>query len=84
VKYDFTSYAFRELEKLPKDVQRRIIEKLRFYLAQKNPIDFAEKIEGGGAGKVYRFRVGDYRLIFDWLGEKILVLKIRDRRDAYK
>ena len=83
MQYIFTKYADRELSKFPEDIQRRIIQKLNFYIVQKNPIDFAEKIEVG-AGKVYRFRVGEYRIIFDWKAEVILILRIGDRSEVYK
>jgi mRNA interferase RelE/StbE len=32
----------------------------------------------------YRFRIGDYRIIFDIDGENIVILRIGHRRDIYK
>jgi mRNA interferase RelE/StbE len=32
----------------------------------------------------YRFRIGDYRAIFDIDGENIVILRIGHRRDIYK
>ncbi|MBI2097719.1 MAG: type II toxin-antitoxin system RelE/ParE family toxin [Candidatus Vogelbacteria bacterium] len=47
------------------------------------PLDFAETLtdrrEGG-----YRFRIGDYRVIFDVVDGKIYVLKIRRRDEVYR
>jgi mRNA interferase RelE/StbE len=80
--YRFTTYADRQLRKLPLETQRRLIEKLRHYLATEDPLHFADTIEGE-RGKVYRFRIGDYRLIFDWLGHEILVTKVGPRGRIY-
>ena len=49
----------------------------------KSPPHYADTIEGE-KGKVYRFRAGDYRVIFDWNGDHILVTKVSDRKNAYK
>jgi mRNA-degrading endonuclease RelE of RelBE toxin-antitoxin system len=35
-------------------------------------------------GKVYRFQIGDYRVIFDWEGNSILITKIEHRGTAYR
>jgi mRNA interferase RelE/StbE len=32
----------------------------------------------------YRFRIGDYRVIFDIEGKDIVVLRVGHRRDIYK
>ena len=79
----FTKSAFRQFQKLPKSVQRRIDEKLRFYLLQKNPLEFAEPLKDLNFGG-WRFRMGDYRIIFDVGKDKIIVLKVGRRKDVYK
>jgi mRNA-degrading endonuclease RelE of RelBE toxin-antitoxin system len=40
----FTHSAFRHLKKLDKKIQKRIINKLKFFAAQKNPLQFAEPL----------------------------------------
>lgn len=80
--YSFTKYADRQLRKFPAAVQRRIIEKIEYYISTGNPLHFADSIEGE-SGKAYRFRVGDYRLIFDWEKDHILVTKVSLRSRAY-
>jgi mRNA interferase RelE/StbE len=32
----------------------------------------------------YRFRIGDYRVIFDREGDEIVVLRVGDRREIYR
>ncbi|MBT9169658.1 MAG: hypothetical protein DDT19_03021 [Syntrophomonadaceae bacterium] len=79
----FTRLAFRQFQKLERSAQKRINEKLRFYLSQPNPLKFAEPIRDPQFGG-WKFRIGDYRVLFDIEGDKIIVLKIGHRKDIYK
>ena len=60
----YTYKAAEQLKNLPRSVQKRIIEKMRFYAIQENPLKFAERLTDYREGK-FRFRVRDYRVIFD-------------------
>jgi len=79
----FTRTAFRQFQKLNRPTQKRIDEKLRFYLTQKNPRQFAEPIRDSRFGS-WKFRIGDYRVLFDVENDKIIVLKLGHRKDIYK
>lgn len=82
-KYQFTSHSFKQLEKLPKDIQKRIIKKLDYFCLE-NPIRFAEKLTDPKLGN-YRLRIGDYRLIFDVESENtITVILVGDRKEIYR
>ena len=80
--YSFTKHAYRELQKFPIDIQKRLIKKIKHYISTGNPLHFADTIEGE-KGKVYRFRIGDYRVIFDWGNGHILVTKVSVRSRSY-
>ena len=82
IDYSFTKYADKELRKFPINIQQRIVRKIEFYLNTKNPLHFADSIKGSD-NKIYRFRIGDYRIIFEWLENRIRVLKIKIRSKAY-
>lgn len=82
INYSFTKYADRQLRKFPIEIQRRIVKKIKYYISTGTPLHFAEAIEGE-KGKVYRFRIGDYRVIFDWEDGHILVTKVSIRSRAY-
>ena len=82
ITYSFTNHAERQLRKFPIEMQRRLIQKIIHYIDTGNPLHFADHIEGE-RGKVYRFRVGDYRMIFDWENGHILVTKVSLRSRAY-
>lgn len=82
--YRFTHRALRLFAKLPRDVQQRIAAKLDWFMAQEDPLSFAEPLTDHAIGE-YRFRVGDYRIIFDLDDESnILVLLVGNRRDIYR
>ncbi len=83
INYDFTPQAERMFLRLPKVVQRRIIHKIEHYLRQPNPLVFAKRIVGGPAAS-FRFQIGDYRAIFDWEGNTILITKVGHRREVYR
>lgn len=83
--YYFKPSALRDLKKLPRPVQRRIVQKLDFYIAVADPLEFARPLSDRRYGE-YRFRVGDYRIIFDFDKKRqaIIVLAVGDRKDIYK
>ncbi len=83
IAYDFTPQAERMFLRLPKDIQRRIILKIEHYLKQPNPLIFAKRIAGSVAAS-YRFQVGDYRVIFDWENNCILITKVGHRKEVYR
>ena len=78
----YTHKAARELEHLPHSVQKRIVEKMRFYAVQKDPLKFAKRLTDSREGD-FRFRVGGYRLLFDVEGNVIYVLKVEKRDKSY-
>ena len=74
--------AADQLAALPKAVQKRIALKMRFFAEQPDPLTFAERLTDHMEGD-YRFRVGDYRIMFDVADGKIAVLKIGKRDNVY-
>lgn len=83
MKLIFARSAFRQFQKLEYAVQKRIDEKLNFYISQKNPLQFAEPLQDSRFGN-WRFRIGNYRVLFDVENDKIIVLKVGHRKDIYK
>lgn len=77
----YSQTALKQLEKLEKNVQQRILralERLRI-----RPESYNIKKLTGMLG--YRFRVGDYRVIFDIEKDKlqILILQVGHRKNIY-
>ena len=72
---------------LEKSTQKRIASKLRFYISSKNPLKHAKKLKDYRLG-TYRFRIGDYRVIFD-IDKKgniniLIILRVKHRKEVYE
>ena len=75
----FDEEAINFLSKLPKEIRKRIYDKL--VSTKTNPFHFFERLEGR---KDYKLRVGNYRVIADINSKKIQVIIIGHRRNIYK
>ncbi len=82
MKIFYTNKAAKQLKNFPRSIQKRIVLKMRFYVNQENPIKFAKPLVDRREGS-FRFRVGDYRLVFDVNGDIIYILKIQKRDKIY-
>ena len=78
----YTQKAAKQLKDLPLAIQKRIVEKMRFYAKQNNPLKFAERLIDYREGD-FRFRIGDYRIIFDVKDDIIYILRVKKRDSAY-
>ncbi len=76
----FKPRAFKDLKRIPRDQQVRVIEKI-------------EEVADGLQGDVkkltnftpeYRLRVGSYRVLFEVEDSSIVVYRVRHRRDVYR
>jgi mRNA interferase RelE/StbE len=79
--------AERELDKLDPQVARRILSFLFEKVARlDNPRSIGEALTGARLGSLWRYRVGDDRLISIIEDDRlvILVVKIGNRREVYQ
>lgn len=82
-KIEYDTRAIRELKKLPKETAVKIVKKIGEVLIT-NPRS-CESLQGKFKG-FYRYRVGDYRVIYK-LEENVLVIfviRIAHRKDIYR
>ena len=80
----FKAQTDKRFSKLPKDVQIRIVQKLEFFLSQPDPLIFAEILTNPRIG-TYRFRIGDYRVVFDLEdNEIIMIVDVDHRKNIYR
>lgn len=77
----YTKTAFKDIQKLDKVAKKRIKKKLE--LLSQNPLDLSNKLINSAIG-TYRFRVGNYRIIFDIDEKNIIILRVGHRREIYK
>lgn len=83
MRYLFRPSAEKKFGKLDSQIQARIIKKLEFFISTPNPLEYAEQLTDHKIG-YYRFRIGDYRVIFDVEDETIIILSVGHRREIYK
>ena len=77
----YTHRAIKDIAGLSTDIKKRIVKTLLRY--QDNPLHYAEALTDRALGG-YRFRIGDYRVIFDMDGSNIVVLRVGHRKEIYK
>lgn len=83
---DFSDDAEDDLKRLPPDVAARIKNKILFLETVPNPRKYLDKVDGKYDGRVYRYRVGDYRAYLTFK-DKILVIVVIEvglRNNIYK
>lgn len=82
----YTLKAKEDLVGIDKKAAVRILKKINFFVAGGNPLKYAKKLVNFG-GETYRFRIGDYRVIFDLDNRGnisiLLILKIGHRKEVY-
>lgn len=84
---EFDPDALKDLKKLDRPVQQRLLAFLRTRVATlQNPRDIGEALAGARLGNYWRYRVGDWRIICDLQDERIVVrvLRLGNRREVYR
>lgn len=76
----YTKSARNDIQKLDEVTKKRLGKKLLIYAQE--PLTYAKKLTNSSLG-TYRFRIGDYRIIFDLDRVNIVVLRVRHRREVY-
>jgi mRNA interferase RelE/StbE len=83
---EFTSKARKDLARLPVRDQRRIADFLRLRAAEhENPRLLAKRLTAVRQ-ELWRFRVGDFRVIVQFEDQRlsILVIEVGNRREVYR
>jgi mRNA interferase RelE/StbE len=83
---EFEKAAEKDLEKLDKQIGRRIIKFLRRLESLEDPRSIGEALVGSALGNYWKYRVGDYRIIADIQDKKLViqVVRIGNRREIYR
>lgn len=77
----YTRRAEKDIKKLDSSIKSRIGNAL--LKLQDNPLLYSDKLSDPALG-TYKFRIGDYRVIFDIEGTDVVILRIGHRREIYK
>lgn len=86
-KVEFDRGAVRDLDKLDRQIARRILAFLYERVAKlDDPRSIGEALKGSKLGEFWKYRVGDYRVIGSIEDDALLILvvKIGNRREVYR
>ena len=82
--FKFSDEAKEDVLNLPNVIKERIGKKIKYFAGLPDVFTVAKRLTNSDLGEA-RFRVGDYRIIFEMEGENaIRVLRIRHRSSVYK
>lgn len=84
---EFDPAALKELKRLDRPVQQRLVGFLRTRIATlDDPRSLGEPLAGARLGSFWKYRVGDWRIICDIQDEHIVVrvLRLGNRREVYR
>lgn len=84
---ELSSLARKNLSQLDPQISRRILSFLQERVTQLDDVrSVGEALKGSKLGELWKYRVGDYRVIAKIEDEavKILVVKIINRKEVYR
>lgn len=84
---EFDPGAVKDLKKLDRPVQQRLVGFLRERIAKlDDPRSVGEALSGAALGNYWKYRVGDWRIICDIQDTRIVVrvLRVGNRREVYR
>lgn len=76
----YTKPAVKDINKLDSVAKKRLKKAMERFVA--NPQYFGKKLVDPKLGE-FRFRIGDYRIIFDIKDRDIVILRVGHRREIY-
>lgn len=80
-KLSYSKTAVKEIRKLDSVTKKKLQRKIEQYI--KDPIVHAKKLTNSELGE-YRWRVGNYRIVFDLKRNTIIILRVGHRKEIYK
>jgi mRNA interferase RelE/StbE len=83
---EYTEAADRQLRKLDKPAARRILDYMNQRIAPLEDVRSAGKALHGTLGDLWRYRIGEYRVICELEDKqlRVLVVRVGTRKDIYR
>ena len=83
-RFDFTADAERDLDRLDQPIRKRILKRLKWL--GNHAKNVRQESLSGPLGDLYKFRIGDYRVLYDLIEHEqlILVYQIDHRSKVYR
>ena len=80
----YSASAIKDLRRLDKSIAKRIMDKVEGLAAGKEIAVTPLKLTPADLGPLYKYRVGDYRVLFRLEGADICVDIVAHRSEVYK
>lgn len=77
----YTKRAREDIDRLDSVAKKRLEKKLA--MLRDEPFKLSKKLHDSSLG-TYRYRLGDYRVVFDIDGHDIVILRVGHRREIYR
>ncbi|OGK66345.1 hypothetical protein A2313_01530 [Candidatus Roizmanbacteria bacterium RIFOXYB2_FULL_41_10] len=77
----YVESVLEDIQRLDNVTKKRLKKKIEIYI--KNPLRYASKLISPSLG-TYRWRIGNYRVVFDLKDKQVIILKIKHRREIYR
>ena len=84
---ELSALGQKNIAQLDPQTRQRVLKFLQHRIATlDNPRSIGEALKGSRLGELWKYRVGDHRIIADIQDQRvcILVVRIGNRRDVYK
>jgi mRNA interferase RelE/StbE len=86
INLQYAKHALYDLKTLDKKVSLQIVKKIKENSTLTDPLSRAKALAGPFSG-LYRYRIGDYRVIFDITPTGAIailtILRVKHRKEAY-
>jgi len=77
----YTKTAYKDIKKLDIVAKKRLGKKIEEY--SRDPLSTSKRLTNSSIG-TYRWRIGNYRIVFDIDNENIVILRVGHRKEIYK
>lgn len=86
-KIEYESGALKDLKKLDRQIAKRIVSFLSDRIAPlEDPRSIGAALQGSKLGELWRYRVGDYRIVCEIQNRQLVILAVSvgHRREIYR
>ena len=79
----YTKTAVKSIQKLTPQIRKRLRLKFEYFISLEEPLLLAKALTRP-ADAQYRYRIGNYRVLFDVEDKQIIILLVQHRKDIYR
>ncbi len=80
---EWKSSAYKELQKLPRPIIEKVVAAVAELSSEPYPHGVKKLV---GSERSYRIRIGDYRVVYEIIENKLIIeiVRVRHRKDVYR